>query len=70
MNDKSVDLDITKDCCPTWPCLVDAFGWMVAQGEEDRRIMPHIDHNSKKWRINYCPSCGAERRNVVNRRNR
>ncbi len=46
----------TKDCCEIWPKLLPAF-----------EMMPHFQPypQSEKWRINYCPSCGAERRDVM-----
>ena len=58
----------TKDCCEIWPKLLPAFDWMSAP--IDGRVMVMMPHfqpypQSEKWRVNYCPSCGAERRDVM-----
>lgn len=56
---------VTPPCCSVWNELRTDFGWMIPEGSPHIRIMPYIIMGGTKWRVNYCPSCGAERRGVV-----
>lgn len=57
------------DCCEVWRQIKPAFGWFGFVGiEPDVRIMPYITgDDGEQWRVNHCPSCGAERRNAAMR---
>lgn len=56
----------TPDCCEVWPKLRDAFSWMAFAETPHVHVMPciRVGHNSR-WRVNHCPSCGANRRLVT-----
>lgn len=53
---------MTEHCCEVWPKICGHFHYFgFADGSKpDVRIMPYIPHTDGKWRVNYCPSCGAE----------
>jgi hypothetical protein len=51
-----------KDCCEVWAKICGYFEWMTPG--DSSRIMPHITHRDAKFRVNYCPSCGAECRAI------
>lgn len=57
----------TPDCCAVWPQLWHLFNWMSPQGHDDVVLMPYAQapNDATKWRINHCPSCGADVRNCV-----
>lgn len=61
-------MEPTEDCCKVWPKLWWAFYWMTT---EDRLhlVMPYMQApnsgHAQKWRVNHCPSCGADVRNCV-----
>lgn len=48
-------------CCDVWPCLLGAFDWFRPDPDTEVRVMPCV----ADYRVNYCPSCGAPRRDVV-----
>jgi hypothetical protein len=57
---------MTKSCCKVFEKLAEEFDWMsyVDNGEKIL-IMPHIVGTDYiKYRINNCPSCGAEVRDI------
>jgi len=56
-----------KNCCDRWPKFWPAFRWMTFEIDgEVMAAMPHIQNQNEpeRWRVNYCPSCGAEVRDV------
>lgn len=57
----------TPDCCDIWPKIRDSFAWFQFDDYRNVYAMPCIEDVECKpvWRVNYCPSCGAERRSVV-----
>jgi hypothetical protein len=59
-------MEVTPDCCSVWPRIVRRFGWFGIDDQPEIRLMPYIASGGHNWRVNYCPSCGAERTGVVN----
>ena len=61
----------TPDCCDTWPRIVWVFQWMKMEGMEIVTL-PHIQAPNEqiKYKANYCPSCGADRRGLMMDRKR
>lgn len=48
-------------CCENFEKMFSAFGWFRMEREDgDRLLMPYIEVNGIKWRVNNCPSCGAK----------
>jgi hypothetical protein len=62
-------MEETPDCCEAWPKMLAAFYWFRFDEEPDYVAMPCIQ-TSDLWRVNYCPSCGAEVRGCIVRRDR
>jgi len=53
-------------CCDTFRKMLSAFQWFTYTEEDsDTMLMPCIEVNGMKWRVNHCPSCGKEVRNVL-----
>jgi hypothetical protein len=48
-------------CCGTFEKYAKEFTWMTLE-DYSIYLMPHIGDD--KYRINHCPTCGAEIRNV------
>lgn len=63
-------LSPTPDCCPTWPRLVEAEAFMWFRFADDPRYlsMPYLQADDDKLRVNFCPSCGAPRWDVIRER--
>ena len=56
----------TSDCCAAWADALSLFDWYSLEDHPDLLIMPYFFRSRKRhWRVNYCPSCGANRRDVV-----
>jgi len=54
-----------KHCCESFKHFIPLFNWMTYNLEGAKYIMPHIIVNDNyKLRVNYCPSCGAEIRDI------
>jgi len=51
----------TPDCCEVWPLLRGGLQWLEFGDEPGCYAMASIH----AWRVNHCPSCGAERRSAV-----
>lgn len=49
-------------CCDSFKKFIPIFKWM--QTEEKICLMPYIQCGNLKMRINHCPSCGKEVRNI------
>lgn len=49
-------------CCGTFEKMVPAFGWYFT--DDNVYLMPYILNTEPKLRVNHCPCCGAEVRNV------
>jgi hypothetical protein len=60
-----VKWEVTEPCCKVWPQIADGFRWFSPEGSPDIRLMPCLDGTN--WRVNYCPSCGRERRGTIER---
>ena len=55
----------TPICCEQFKRLICTFEWFGFQNDDDDKLlMPHITVNDVKVRINFCPSCGANVRNI------
>lgn len=50
-------------CCEVFPKIATQFSWFVSEGRT-LFVMPNIDLPDNKFRVNYCPSCGAEIRSI------
>lgn len=50
-------------CCPVWPLLLHRFSWF--RDEDGNRMMPHYPEPGGMWRVNHCPSCGADVRSFI-----
>lgn len=60
--------EATPPCCEVWSSLVPTFDWYRFDDFPELLAMPCVqDHNGQQWRINYCPSCGAPRRDAITR---
>lgn len=64
--------DVTPDCCPQWKAFAPLFDWYHFADFPGLACMPNVratapDSNGiiHKWRVQFCPACGAERRNVI-----
>ena len=54
-----------KYCCESFKDFIPLFNWMTYNLEGAKYIMPHIIVNDNyKLRVNYCPSCGTEIRDI------
>lgn len=56
-------------CCELFAKFAALFGWFFI-GEEKHLTMPFVadDENDTKWRVNFCPACGAEIRGHIYKR--
>jgi len=58
----------TPDCCDVWTRLAPTLTWYVLDTPERLRVMPCMtDVSGSHVRVNYCPGCGAPRRQTVAR---
>lgn len=69
-NDVGCSLAVSPNCCDIWPQILSAFDWWSVVDEPTRLMMPNIktvNESGKQtsWRVNHCPSCGKEIRNVI-----
>lgn len=53
----------TPPCCEAWPSWAAVAGWAYDVEDGRVRLMPHL--RGTRHRFNYCPSCGADRRDTV-----
>lgn len=54
--------ELTKLCCRVLEKL--EIGWMNT--EDGKRLMPFIkSEDGNMYRVNFCPSCGTEIRNIT-----
>lgn len=63
-------MEPTPNCCDVWPKIARRLDWMrfqPGQGVPDLVTMPHLRVDGDAWRINFCPSCGADRHGVYMR---
>jgi hypothetical protein len=54
-------------CCDAFKQIIPTFQWMTyAEGDKkgEAYLMPHIDVDGHKWRVNHCPVCGKEVRSI------
>lgn len=51
----------TPPCCEAWESWAASVNWFV--DSEDIYRMPHLE--GTRYRFNFCPSCGAERRSAI-----
>lgn len=52
----------TIPCCSAWKDIRKHIAWYAFVEHPDMLCMPSIANG---WRVNYCPSCGAETRDSV-----
>lgn len=61
-------MESTPICCGTFEKYARTFNWMSYYDEDkdtNIAVMPYIpDEFGNKWRVNNCPTCGAEVRGV------
>jgi hypothetical protein len=62
-NKKTMEHEEQKPCCEPFKKLMLHFDWYKVEGE-DLYAMPCMD----KFRINFCPSCGAYIRAIMLKR--
>jgi hypothetical protein len=55
-----------KACCAAFEAFHDELQWIHVK-EESVRIWPHLLIRGTRWRINFCPSCGKDIRELVER---
>lgn len=60
MSEPMVANVIDEPCCEVWSKICGAFAWMKYSDCPRVMAMPHIKSAGSSWRINHCPSCGAE----------
>jgi hypothetical protein len=53
----------TPPCCDAWPAWADDAAWYAYEDDPTVLIMPHLA--GTRYRVNYCPTCGAERRSAT-----
>ena len=52
-------------CCEVFPKIMGKFSWMsYDNGKQSILCMPYIQIEKTKYRINSCPSCGADVRHT------
>lgn len=55
-------------CCQALPEILKHFQWMSVDIEGEKKLlMPHFQtygFGDIKYRVNHCPSCGAEIRDI------
>ena len=52
-------------CCEVFKEIIFSFSWMTTgEGKDKFYCMPYIPISVNKWRVNNCPSCGKEIRNI------
>ena len=56
---------VSPDCCEVWPEIAPTFEWYRFEDWPDLVCMPCIRVGNTSWRVNHCPSCGAEIRMVI-----
>lgn len=55
--------DPTSPCCEAWPAWANSVAWHALEGDPTVLVMPHLA--GTRHRLNYCPSCGADRRSAT-----
>jgi hypothetical protein len=58
----------TPHCCEIWPKIVGAFEWFAFEDNPEFFTMSYISIALDMWRVNFCPSCGKERRMAILKR--
>ena len=55
-----------KHCCKYFKHFINYFYWMTYfdNNEKIKYIMPYTYQDGIKYRVNNCPSCGAEVRDI------
>jgi hypothetical protein len=53
-------------CCGYFEKYASSLGWMHFTDDDEQkiRVMPHINANGSRWRVNNCPTCGFEVRGI------
>lgn len=63
----AIDLsEVSKECCQAWHVWERILSWcrLECRGKK-RLVLPHIVYGGDGWTIRHCPSCGADRSQVV-----
>jgi hypothetical protein len=63
-------MEETLACCAIWPEILHRLEWMASEAEPDFLLMPHLKRQGGRLRVNFCPSCGADRRGAIVSRER
>ena len=50
-----------KHCCKSFKNFIKKFYWMTL---DKKYIMPYTYVDGIKYRVNHCPSCGADVRDI------
>lgn len=65
MSDKAKP-EVTPKCCSVWPEISGSFRWFKFKEWPTLKSMPCIPFSD--YRVNYCPSCGKDRRGTIEER--
>lgn len=60
----------TPDCCEAWPMIATRLDWVRYEDYPEFLSMPHLKVGGHLWRVNHCPSCGTEVRDINMKRER
>ena len=55
------DIPKIKHCCKAFPSFIPTFCWIKLNNDY---IMPYTESKGERLRINYCPSCGSNVRDI------
>ena len=56
---------MSEICCETFKKVSKSFSWFSYSGNGNSILcMPNIQVGEIKYRVNHCPSCGAEIRDI------
>lgn len=53
-----------KHCCEVFPKIQDQFIWFSVALNRNTRCMPCLHEVDADYRVNFCPSCGANVRSI------
>lgn len=64
--EKQKAIEVAEMCCEIFPKLIESFDWFTIDNDNCGKdyIMPNIKRGIISYRVNHCPSCGAEVRGV------
>jgi hypothetical protein len=63
--EKNKNQEFIPVCCGNFERMITAFGWFkVDDPTVDKLLMPYLEVDGVKWRVNNCPSCGHNVRSI------